>query len=77
MTNLPFGGQYRVQGLPVAWYRRVLAEASRVAPTVIVLAAPSSPYRQALGRLRLDLRVRHDITRLGKPSTIWALERAR
>jgi SAM-dependent methyltransferase len=74
-TNLPFGSRYRVQGLPVAWYRRVLSEAIRVAPTVIVLAAPSKPYRQALGRLPVVLRARHDVVLLGKATTIWALER--
>ncbi len=74
-TNLPFGSQYRVQGLPVAWYRRVLTEAIRVAPTVIVLAAPTKPYRQALGRLPVALRARHDIVLLGKATTIWVLER--
>ena len=75
VTNLPFGSQYRVQGLPVAWYRRVLSEAGRVASTVIVLAAPTKPYRQALGRLPVVLRARHDIVLLGKATTIWALER--
>lgn len=74
-TNLPFGRQHRVQGLPVAWYRRVLAEAGRVAPTLIVLAAASPPYRQALGRLPLELRARHDIVLLGEAATIWSLER--
>ena len=53
----------------------MLAEATRVAPTVIVLAAPSKPYRQALGRLPVVLRSRHDIVLLGKATTIWVLER--
>lgn len=75
VTNLPFGRQHRVQGLPVAWYRRVLAEASRVAPLAIVLAAASTPYRQALGRLPLELRARRDIVLLGDAACIWTLER--
>lgn len=75
VTNLPFGEQHRVQGLPVAWYRRALAEASRVAPVLVVLATASAPYRQALGRLPLRLRSKHDIVLLGRRASIWTLER--
>ena len=75
ITNLPFGRQYEVQGTPVAWYRRVLAESLRVAGAAVVLAPPSVPFRQALGRLKLDLRERHDVTVLGERAAIWRLER--
>jgi tRNA G10 N-methylase Trm11 len=75
VTNLPFGRQHLVQGAPVAWYRRVLTEALRVAPQAVVLAAPTTPFRQALGRLDVDLRGRHDITLLGNRTVIWDLHR--
>lgn len=75
ISNLPFGHQYEVQGAPVAWYRKTLAEATRVAPRAIVLAPASKPFRQALGRLRVTLRERHDVALLGRPSAIWVLER--
>ncbi len=75
VTNLPFGRQHLVQGAPVAWYRRVLQDALRVAPQAVVLAAPTTPFRQALGRLDVDLRGRYEITLLGNRSTIWDLRR--
>lgn len=75
VTNLPFGERFRVPGSPIAWYRRVLAEAGRVAPTVIVLAPPSPPFRRALGRLPFDLDSRYDLVLLGQPTSIWALTR--
>jgi hypothetical protein len=73
VANLPFGHRHATQGLPVAWYRRVLAEAMRVAPTTVVLAPPSAPFRQALGRLHVSLDERHDIRLLGMPTTIWRI----
>lgn len=75
VTNLPFGRQHQVQGAPVAWYRRVLSECLRVAPTAVVLAPPSPPFRQALGRTKADLVARHDIVLLGRPTTIWKVVR--
>jgi SAM-dependent methyltransferase len=66
ITNLPFGRQHELQGSPVAWYRRTLAESLRVAPVVVVLAPPSVPFRQALGRTKVDLKDRHDLTVLGR-----------
>ena len=75
VTNLPFGRQHVVQGSPVAWYRRVLQEALRVAPQAVVLAAPTTPFRQALGRLRVDVAGRYDITLLGNRTTIWDVRR--
>lgn len=75
VSNLPFGYQYEVQGAPVAWYRRTLSEATRVAPRVIVLAPASTPFRQALGRMKVALRERHDIEILGRASTIWVVDR--
>jgi hypothetical protein len=59
----------------VAWYRRVLTEALRVAPCAVVLAPPSTPFHQALGRLHVDVQERHDIHLLGRRATIWALTR--
>jgi SAM-dependent methyltransferase len=73
VTNLPFGHQYQVQGAPVAWYRRTLGEAIRVAPRVVVLSPASTPFRQALGRMKVNLVERHDIEILGRPSSIWIL----
>lgn len=75
VANLPFGRQHHVQGAPVAWYRRVLTEALRVAPCAVVLAPPSTPFHQALGRLHVDVQERHDIHLLGRRATIWALTR--
>jgi tRNA G10 N-methylase Trm11 len=75
VTNLPFGYQYQVQGAPVAWYRRTLGEAIRVAPRVVVLSPASTPFRQALGRMKVTLVERHDIEILGRPSSIWVLDR--
>ena len=75
VSNLPFGHRYEVQGAPVAWYRRTLSEALRVAPRAIVLAPPSPPLRQALGRLKVVLAERHHIEVLGRPATIWDIER--
>jgi SAM-dependent methyltransferase len=75
ITNLPFGHRYHLQGTPVAWYRRTLAESLRVADVVVVLAPPSTPFRQALGRTRAELRERHDLTVLGQGAAIWSLQR--
>lgn len=75
VTNLPFGRQHRVQGSPIAWYRRALQEALRVAPDLVVLAAPTLPFRQALGRLDVRLKARYDLTLLGNRTTIWVLQR--
>ena len=75
VTNLPFGRQHLVQGAPVAWYRRVLSEALRVAPHVVVLAAPTTPFRQALGRLDVRLRARHDLDLLGNRTAMWVADR--
>ncbi|MGH9280455.1 MAG: TRM11 family SAM-dependent methyltransferase [Acidimicrobiales bacterium] len=75
ITNLPFGHRYDLQGTPVAWYRRTLAESLRVAGIVVVLAPPSAPFRQALGRTKAELRERHDLTVLGQRAAIWSLQR--
>jgi len=75
VTNLPFGREYELQGSPVAWYRRAIAESVRVATVVVVLAPPSMPFRQALGRIKVDLKERHDLTVLGQRAAIWHLER--
>ncbi|HUR16995.1 MAG TPA: methyltransferase domain-containing protein [Candidatus Limnocylindrales bacterium] len=75
VSNLPFGHQYEMQGAPVAWYRRTLNEALRVAPRAILLAPPSPPFRQALGRLKVALAERHPVEVLGRPATIWVIER--
>jgi tRNA G10 N-methylase Trm11 len=75
VTNLPFGRQHVVQGAPVAWYRRVLQEALRVAPQAVVLAPATQPFRQALGRLDAELTSRHDITLLGNRTVIWDVRR--
>lgn len=75
VSNLPFGHQYEVQGAPVAWYRRTLSEATRVAPRAVVLAPASTPFRQALGRMNVTLRERHNVEVLGRPSTIWVIDR--
>lgn len=75
ITNLPFGHRYHLQGTPVAWYRRTLAESLRVAAAVVVLAPPSTPFRQALGRTRAELLERHDLTVLGQRAAIWSLQR--
>jgi tRNA G10 N-methylase Trm11 len=77
VTNLPFGRQYPIPGSPVAWYRRVLQEAMRVAPTAVVLAPRTTAFRQALGRLPIELNDRIDITVLGRPATIWPIRRPR
>lgn len=74
VTNLPFGRQHVVQGSPVAWYRRVLSEALRVGPQAVVLAAPTTPFRQALGRLDVSVD-RYDLTMLGNRTAIWDLRR--
>lgn len=75
IANLPFGRQYELQGAPVAWYRRTLAESLRVAGTVVVLAPPSRPFRQALGRTRAELSERHEVSLLGERAAIWCLVR--
>lgn len=75
LSNLPFGHQHDVQGSPVAWYRRALREAIRVAPTAVLLAPPSAPFRQALGRLPVSLAGRHDVEVLGRTAAIWLLNR--
>ena len=75
VTNLPFGRQHLVQGAPVAWYRRALQEMVRVAPQAIVLAAPTVPFRQALGRLRVEVPDRLDLELLGNRTAIWVLRR--
>jgi SAM-dependent methyltransferase len=75
IANLPFGHRYQVQGTPVAWYRRTLSEALRVANAAVVLMPPTQPFRQALGRTRVQLIGRHDITVLGRAATIWSLRR--
>ena len=75
VTNLPFGRQHLVQGAPVAWYRRVLTEALRVAPQAVVLAAPTQPFRQALGRLPVTISSRYDLELLGNRTAIWVLAR--
>ena len=75
VSNLPFGRQHEVQGSPVAWYRRVLQEALRVAPHAVVLAPPSTAFRRALGRIRADLDRRIDVELLGQPATIWSVRR--
>jgi tRNA G10 N-methylase Trm11 len=76
VTNLPFGRQHQVQGSPVAWYRRVLTEALRVAPQAVVLAAATQPFRQALGRLDVELAGRYEITLLGNRTVIWDVQRS-
>jgi predicted RNA methylase len=76
VTNLPFGHQYKIQGAPVAWYRRTLSEAIRIAPRVVVLSPASTPFRQALGRMKVTLVERHDIEVLGRPSSIWVIGRS-
>ena len=75
LSNLPFGHQHEIQGSPVAWYRRTMSEAIRVAPRAVLLAPPTTPFRQALGRLRVSLTERHDIEVLGRQATIWVLSR--
>jgi putative RNA methylase family UPF0020 len=75
VTNLPFGRQHVVQGSPVAWYRRVLSEALRVAPQAVVLAAATTPFRQALGRLDAELAGRYEITLLGNRTVMWDVRR--
>jgi len=75
VANLPFGQQHTVQGSPVAWYRRALTEALRVAPRAVVLAPANTPFRQALGRLHVQIEKRHDIRLLGQRATIWSLKR--
>ncbi|MEY2473503.1 MAG: tRNA (guanine6-N2)-methyltransferase [Actinomycetota bacterium] len=77
VTNLPFGRQHVVQGSPVAWYRRVLNEALRVAPQAVLLAAATTPFRQALGRLDAELAARYDIELLGNRTVIWDVRRGR
>ena len=77
VANLPFGHQHALAGSPVAWYRRTLAEALRVAARVVVLAPPSTPFRQALGRLPATLAERHDLHVLGRAATIWVIDRRR
>jgi tRNA G10 N-methylase Trm11 len=76
VTNLPFGRQHVVQGSPVAWYRRVLQESLRVAPQAVVLAAATTPFRQALGRLDIELAGRYEITLLGNRTIIWDVRRS-
>ena len=75
ITNLPFGYEYRVQGSPVAWYRKVLGEATRVAATAVLLVPPTRPFRQALGRTRAELVERHDVKVLGRSAGIWTIRR--
>jgi predicted RNA methylase len=75
VTNLPFGRQHVVQGSPVAWYRRVLSEALRIAPQAVVLAPATTPFKQALGRLDADLAGRYEITLLGNRTVIWDVRR--
>ena len=75
VANLPFGRRHAIQGAPVAWYRRALTEALRVAPRAVVLAPASTPFRQALGRLKIDITARYDIHLLGQRATIWSLRR--
>jgi hypothetical protein len=75
ITNLPFGRQHVVQGSPVAWYRRVLTEALRVAPQAVVLAAATTPFKQALGRLDAELAGRYEINLLGNRTVIWDVRR--
>jgi hypothetical protein len=75
VTNLPFGRQHVVQGSPVAWYRRVLTESLRIAPQAVVLAAATTPFRQALGRLDADLAGRYEINLLGNRTVIWDVRR--
>lgn len=75
VSNLPFGHRYDVQGAPVAWYRRTLTEALRVAPRAVVLAPASPAFRQALGRMKAVLCERHPIEILGRAATIWVIDR--
>jgi hypothetical protein len=74
VTNVPFGAQHPLQGAPVAWYRKALQEARRVAPRVVVLAPDRREFRQALGRLPLGCTpVRHPVQVLGRPADVWLL----
>lgn len=75
VTNLPFGRQHVVQGAPVGWYRRALTEALRVASQAVVLAAPTQPFRQALGRVSARLTGQYPLGLLGNRTTIWVLHR--
>jgi tRNA G10 N-methylase Trm11 len=75
VTNLPFGGQYHVQGTPIAWYRRVLAESLRVAPRGVFLMPGVRPFRQALGRMPVHAERACDLTVLGRRASIWVVTR--
>jgi SAM-dependent methyltransferase len=79
VSNLPFGGRYRVER-PAEWLPRALREFERVvAPggAIVLLAPPSRAFEHALGRLRSTaLRERHPLRLLGMPTTLWALRRA-
>lgn len=75
VSNLPFGHRHTLQGTPVAWYRRMLTEAIRVAPTAVVLAPPSAPFRQALGRLNVSLDGSWDVSIRGQRASIWRVTR--
>ena len=73
VTNLPFGVRHAIEGLPVAWYRRALAEAMRVADRAIILAPPSPAFKNALGRTRVEVPARYHLRILGRPASVWVL----
>jgi ubiquinone/menaquinone biosynthesis C-methylase UbiE len=76
VTNLPFGRQYEVEGDPVLWLERVLAEMTRVTRPKgrIVVLAPAVPKAALPSALR-EVR-RAPIVLLGTKTTIWSYERA-
>jgi 23S rRNA G2445 N2-methylase RlmL len=75
VTNLPFGRQYEVEGDPVLWLERVLAELTRVTRpkgriVVLTPAVPKAALPSALREVR-----RAPIVLLGTKTTIWSYER--
>lgn len=75
VTNVPFGDVHRLQGSPVAWYRRTIQEALRVAPAAVLLAPDQPAFRQALGRVRIERLQRFPVQVLGKRADIWHLDK--
>ena len=75
VANLPFGRQYHVEGDPVVWLRRVLAEMTRVTrPKGRVVVLAPDVAKRALPKALREIR-RVPIVLLGTKTTIWSYER--
>ncbi|MBC8092551.1 MAG: methyltransferase domain-containing protein [Pseudonocardia sp.] len=75
VSNLPFGRQYEIQGDPMTWFTRALAEMARVVRPGgrVVLLAPEIPPASMPASLRIDRQ--EPIRLLGTKTALWVLSR--